>query len=144
MSFSSLGVSYVLLHKNKWYPFAGYPDFVAFKDDYGALRIPICTGEVQSTSDLDMQNSIYAVDSLLKHCAPEDNSPIIYLTVFKRKYCTLAIARLSREKCKPNTIGTVSQKYFISPSPIDLLNDLKTFASRLYTLLKAQIFRSVV
>ena len=35
------GVSYILLHKNKRYPFAGYPDFVGYKDDFGAHRILI-------------------------------------------------------------------------------------------------------
>lgn len=58
------------------------------------------------------------------------------IMLFKGKYCTLALARLNREERVPQAVGTVSVKYFISPSPIDLRVDLKTFAVRLYTVLK--------
>ena len=119
----------------------GYPDFVAFKDDYGAQRILIGTGEIQSMSDLDTQNSIYAVGSLLNHMPAGHNAPIICITVFKRKFCTLALARLNKEQASvPNSVGTVSLKYFVSPSPIDLLSDLKIFVYRLYILLKLMLY----
>ena len=133
------GVSYVLLHQGKKYCFAGYPDFVRYQDDYGAQRILILTGEIQSTRDADTQNSIYGVGSLLNRLS-EDSTPIICITIFKRKYASLALARLDREGCKPNNaVGAVSLKYVVSPVPIDLLSDMKTFAYRLFTLLKVNI-----
>ena len=79
------GVSYMLLHQGKKYCFAGYSDFVRYQDDYDAQRILIFNGEIQSTSDADTQNSIYGVGSLL-NCLPEDSTPIICITIFKRKY----------------------------------------------------------
>ena len=52
----------------------------------------------------------------------------------KRKYALLALARLDRG-CRPNNVvGAVSLKYVVSPMPIDLLSDMKTFAYRLFTL----------
>ena len=33
------GVTYVVLHKNSRYPFAGHPDFVMYKDDFGPQPI---------------------------------------------------------------------------------------------------------
>ena len=35
--------------------------FVVLKEEFGAMQILICMGEIQSTSDPDTQNSIYAV-----------------------------------------------------------------------------------
>ena len=90
------GVSYVLLHKNKRYHFAGHPDFVMYKDNFGVQRIIICTGEVQSTSDPDTQNSIYAIGTMLPDRSDEDTTPVLCIMLFKGKYCTLALARLNR------------------------------------------------
>ena len=132
----SNGVSYILLHKEKKYSFRGFPDFVAHVDDVDAERILISTGEIQSTGDPDTQNSIYGVGSLLKR-DEDDNRPIVCITLFKRKYATLSVARLERVEGQPgDVVGKVSLKYVVSPSPIDLIHDLHIFAKRLYYLLK--------
>ena len=41
-------------------------------------------------------------------------------------------------------VGTVSLKYVVSPSAIDLIVDLKTFAIRLYSLLSSLILKTVI
>ena len=53
-------------------------------------RILVAVGEVQSTSDPDTQNSIYGIGLL---SCPADTSAVICVTIFKRKYATLAIAK---------------------------------------------------
>ena len=58
------GVSYVLLCENTKYSFRGYPDFVVHKDDIGAGRILVATGDIQSIRHADIQNSIYGVGCL--------------------------------------------------------------------------------
>ena len=132
----SYDVSYVLLHKQKRYHFFGHPDFVILEDCYGARQILISTGEIQSTSDPDMQNSTYAVGSFLTRRTRQDTKPIICVNLFKEKWCSLAIARMDRGSGPPNSVGKVSLKYYISPSPINLKRNLRTFANRLYCLLK--------
>ena len=57
---------------------------------YGARQIVISTGEIQSTSDPDMQNSIYAVGSFLTQRKPQDTKPIICVNLFKDKWASLA------------------------------------------------------
>ena len=46
------GVSYTLLCKKKRYSFRGYPDFILHKDDIGAGRILVATGEIHSCAKL--------------------------------------------------------------------------------------------
>lgn len=68
-------LNYVSLHKSTQYNFRGYPDYIVHKDVIG-------TGEIQSTLDPDIQNSIYyGVGSLLKQL-PEKR-PIVCITLFK-------------------------------------------------------------
>ena len=103
---------------------------MGYQDDYGAQRILISTGEIQSTSDPDAQNSIYGVGLLLNH-SPEDSTPIICITIFERKYALLALARLDRDGSKPiNAVGVVSLKYVVSPMPINLLSSVLTKTNR--------------
>jgi hypothetical protein len=130
------GVSYVLSRNTERFHFRGYPDFVLLEEEFGARQIVVCTGEIQSTSDPDTQNSIYAVGLLSKLCS-QRIKPILCINLFKEKWASLAIARLSQQAGgPPNSVGKVSLKYVCSPSPIDLKNRLKLFANRLYVQLK--------
>jgi hypothetical protein len=130
------GVSYVLSKNSERFHFRGYPDFVVLKEQFGARQILVCTGEIQSTSDPDTQNSIYAVGLLLKLCS-QQNRPILCINLFKEKWANLAIARLTQQAGgPPNSVGKVSLKYICSSSPINLKQNLKLFANRLYVQLK--------
>ena len=112
------GVSYVLLCERKKYRFRGFPDFVIHKDDVGAGRILVATGEIQSTNHPAVQNSMYAVGSLLHTYGAK---PILCLTIFKDK---LSVARLMQSDYEHDNseavAGAVSLKYVISPSPMNL------------------------
>ena len=81
-----------------------------------------------------------------QHALHNEDALISKMRLITRKYgnATLAIARLKRvpqEMTYGKAIGTVSLKYVVSPSPIDLIMDLKTFAIRLYSLLSKLIFK---
>ena len=92
---------------------------------------------------IDTQNSIYGVGSLLK-CDEDDNRPIVCITLFKRKYATLSVARLVRmEGQSEDVVGKVSLKYVASPSPIDLkvLFHGSCTRSNLHPVLKPQCAR---
>lgn len=43
----------------------GHSDYVVHQDDVNVERILVATGEIQSMSDPDTQNSIYGIGSLL-------------------------------------------------------------------------------
>ena len=130
------GVSYVLLFQRKKYAFRGYPDFIVHEEDVGAGRMLVATGEIQSTQNPDVQNSIYAVGCLLKNLDP--SRPILCLIIYKNKCAQLAVARLSPGTCEEEEIeGSVSLKYVVSPSPMDLrtAEGIKTLATRLRNML---------
>ena len=59
-------MSYTLLSEK--YLFRGHPDFAMYEEDSGEVcHILVGTGEVQSTSRPDVQNSIHEVGSLLRY-----------------------------------------------------------------------------
>ena len=120
-------VSYVLLHKNTHYSFRGIPDYVVHKDFFGAGHILVATGEVQSTN---------GVGSLLTNLElSQETGPIVCITLYEKKSSTLSIARLTPAVTDiPDVVGSVSLKYVVSPSPMDLdtVSGLKQFAMRLY------------
>ena len=131
---TDFGVSYTLLCEKKTYCFRGHPDFVVHKEDIGAGRLLVATGEIQSTNNPAVPNSIYSVGSLLKNSDADAQRPILCLTIFKNKSAQLLVARLRPTDCSNGEImGTVSLKYVVSPSPLDLrtLDGLKTLAARL-------------
>ena len=107
----SYDVSYVL-HKQKIYHFSEHPDFVILDDFYGARQILISKGKIQSTSDPDTQNSIYAVGSFLTHRTHRDTKPIIYVNLFKEKWFT--IARIERGSGPQNSVEKVSLKFYFT------------------------------
>ena len=127
----SNGVSYVLLHKEK----------NMLSEDFQILwptltmltqNTLILTGEIQSTGDPDTQNSIYGMESLLK-CDEDDNRPIVCITLFKRKYATLSVARPVRmEGQSEDVVGKVSL------TPIDLIHNLQIFAKKIILPTKIQ------
>ena len=130
------GVSYVLLCENTKYSFRGYPDFVVHKDDIGAGRILVATGEIQSTRHADIQNSIYGVGCLLKNIT---NRPILCLSIFKNKTAQLSVARLREDetvKGHQKFVGAVTLRYVVSPSPMDLktTKGIKDLATRIYNM----------
>ena len=129
------GVSYTLLCEQKKYSFRGYPDFIVHKDDIGAGRILVATGEIQSTNNPAVQNSIYGVGSLLSSVT---NRPILCLTIFKNKTAQLSVARLRHED--EAVVGAVSLKYVESPSPMDLktTQGIKNLAARVYRMLMTE------
>ena len=130
------GVSYTLLCEKKKYPFRGYPDFVIHKDDIGAGRILVATGEIQSTRRSDVQNSIYAIGSLLNTYG---NRPLLCSTIYKDKNAQIAVAKLIQSECDEAVAGAVSLKYVISPSPMDLKSEkgLKDLSTCLFYMLKS-------
>lgn len=138
---SAGGVSYVLLCENIQYSFRGVPDYLVHKDLFGAGRVLVATGEIQSTSRPDIQNSIYGIGSLLNNLEFGDEAgPILCITMFKKKSATLSVAKRAPPKHAglPEVVGTVSLKYLVSPSPMDLdtISGLKTFATRIYHAFK--------
>ena len=122
------GVSYTLECDGSKYVFRGHPDFVVQKD-VGAGRILVATGELQSTNQPHLQNSIYGVASLQR-----DNGrrPILALTIFKNKNAQLAVAPTPSQG-----EAVVGFKYVVSPSPMDLntVDGLKTLAACLSHML---------
>ena len=130
------GVSYVLLRKETRASFQGRPDYVIHKEDVGVGRIIVGMGEIQSTRNPAVQNSIYGVGSLLQ----SSGKPIICVTLCKNKSAQLTIARLQPAVYKEevNAVGTVSLKYVVNPAPINLLSNegVKTFCTRLHHVLK--------
>ena len=133
------GVSYVLLSEKKKYCFRGYPDFVVHEDDVGASRILVATGEIQSTKNPAIQNSIYGIGCLLKNV---ETRPIICLSIFKEKSAQLLVARLQsldgEGEGHETAVGTVTLKFVASPTPINLKtkNGIMALARRLYYVLK--------
>ena len=131
-------VSYVLLCEKKKYRFRGCPDFVVYKDDVGAGRILVATGEIQSTSNSAVQNAIYAVGSLLRNY---EAKPMLCITILKDKVAQLAVARLQESDFKHDdklVVGEVSLRYVSSPSPMDLKKKkgIMDLATRLFYMLK--------
>ena len=125
------GVSYTLKCGGSKYAFRGHPDFVVEKEDVGAGCILVATGEVQSTHAPHVQNSIYAVGSLLRD---DGKRPILCLTIFKSKMAQLAVARVTPTPTEDEAVvGSVSMKYIVTPSPMDLktVDGLKDLAARL-------------
>ena len=110
------GVSYTLLFEQKRYFLWGYPDFIVHKDDIGAGRIHVATGEINNPA---VQNSIYAVGSLL-----ETQCSIVQLSVARPRPV---------EHEDEAGVGTVSAKYVASLSPLDLrtTKGIKNLAIRL-------------
>ena len=126
------GVSYILLREGIRSSFRGRPDYVIHKEDVGVGRIIVGMGEIQSTRNPAVQNSIYGVGSLLE----SSGRPILCITVFKNKSVQLIIARLQPAvHQEPNVVGL---KYVVSPSPINLQTNegVKTFCTRLHHVLK--------
>lgn len=113
------GVNYVLWSNDTEYWFRGYPDFsIHYESDTIADRILVIMGEIQSTRDPATQNAIYAVGNLVNTTRKE----LLVLTIFKNKSASTSVARL-KDVPPPNplkSIGVVTLKYFISPSPLDL------------------------
>ena len=127
------GVSYLLMCDNKRYCFRGFPDFIIHKEDIGAGRILVCTGEIQSTNNPALQNSIYGIGS-------HGSRPILCLTIFKNKMAQLLVARLSTTQLQlenETVQGAVSLKYVVNPSPLDLktVEGVQSLATRLYYML---------
>ena len=80
------GVSYVLLCNGKEYKFSGMPDFVVHQERFGAGRILVGTGEIQSTRHPDVQNSIYGIGHLLNNFLHfEAQQPVVCITLFQKK-----------------------------------------------------------
>ena len=126
------GVSYTLLCEQKKYSFRGYPDFIVHKDDIGAGRILVATGEMNNPA------VIYGVGSLLSSIS---NRPILCLTIFKNKTAQLSVARLRPVAHEDEAVvGAVSLKYIESPSPMDLktTQGIKSLASRFYHMLMTE------
>ena len=125
------GVSYTLKCGGSKYAFRGHPDFVVEKEDVGAGCILVATGEVQSMNAPHVQNSIYAVGSLLRD---DGKRLILCLTIFKSKMAQLAVARVTPTPTEDEAVvGSVSMKYIVTPSPMDLktVDGLKDLAARL-------------
>ena len=131
---TDFAVSYVLLYNQTRYPFRGVPDFTVFKEDVGAGRILVTTGEIlQSTNRPAVQNSIYGVGSLLLN---EGKRPIL---LYKNKFAQLSVARLIPGLHEdPNVMGAVTLKFVVSPCPMDLrsVQGVKTLAARLHSMLE--------
>ena len=79
---TDFSVSYTLLFSEKRYCFCGVPDFIVFREVVEAGRILVTTGEIQSTNRPAVQNSMYAVGSLVGN---NGKRPILCLTIFKIK-----------------------------------------------------------
>ena len=131
-------VSYTLIKNGQKYPFRGIPDYLVHKDLAGADRVIVATGEVQSTNQADVQNSIYGIGKLLETCCT--GRPIICITLFKNKWACLSVARWCKRAPEPTpnfVHGTVTLKYLQSPNPINLTSPegVKTFSARLYHML---------
>ena len=109
-------------------------DFTVFKEDVGAGRILVTTGEIQSTNRPAVQNSVYGVGSLLLN---EGKRPILCLTIYKNRQLSVArlIPRLHED---PNVMGVVTLKFVVSPCPMDLrsVQGVKTLAARLHSMLE--------
>ena len=130
MTGSVAGVSYVLLCQQREYCFRGIPDFVMHKDVFGVGHILVATGEIQSTNRPDEQNSIYGIGTLLNSFECGADTPIVCITLFKKKSATLSVARLTPAVAS-NVAGSVTLKYIVSPAPLYLENtaSLKDFAA---------------
>ena len=84
-------VSYILECNGNKYRFRGRPDFVVLKEDVGASQLLVSTGEIQSTNYPHVQNSIYAVGSLLQ----SHGKPVLCLTIYKWKHAQLSVAKIT-------------------------------------------------
>ena len=83
-------MSYTLLQEWVGTSFRGRPDYVLRKENMEVGRILVAMGEIQSTQNPAVQNSIYRVGSLLESGA----KPVLCITMFKNKSIQLSIAQL--------------------------------------------------
>ena len=115
------------MHKNCYYPLRGVAGCIQHNTT-GACRIVVPIGEIESTNNLDVQNLTYGIGSLFHEDA---SSPIVCITVLNpgtgkaKRTCT------ARNPTRADIVGAVQLKYYISPSPINLTDDMETLHTAL-------------
>ena len=98
-------VSYVLHVNEERYHFRRYPDYILEKEDVGVGRILVATGEIQSTRNPTVQNSIYGVGNLLQ----SGGRPILCIMLLKSRCVQLSIARLHSDESQRGREGRRGQ-----------------------------------